>query len=258
MLAVVKRVVGTLIDSIAALDDGFEHREPDDPLSRILVALQDVIDVIDQPEPFVHPHHNPAGDGVDTMQPHAGAAIELVQRLVPGLRVETCHHQHARLLGVFVDLDENPTVPPCVREDPGYREALLPHQGPVCCPEGRQHGGPLRRLGRHPRRRRQPLHAMKDRRAVVAEREELTETGLGSTARCRGRRRHRQANSVRVCAPTSRRVASLRPRSAGLTALTPAPRTARPDWLLPTMLTHTPPTCCGRRPVQNDALSGDR
>ena len=59
----------------------------------------------------------------------------------------------------------------------------------------------------------------------VAEREELTETGLGSTARCCGRRRHRQANSVRVCSPTSRRVASLRPRSAGLTALTPAPRT---------------------------------
>ena len=53
----------------------------------------------------------------------------------------------------------------------------------------------------------------------------LTETGLGSTARSRGRRRHRQANSVRVCSPTSRRVASLRARSAGLTALTPAPRT---------------------------------
>ena len=53
----------------------------------------------------------------------------------------------------------------------------------------------------------------------------LTETGLGSTARCCGRRRHRQANSVRVCSPTSRRVASLRPRSAGLTALTSAPRT---------------------------------
>ena len=62
-------------------------------------------------------------------------------------------------------------------------------------------------------------------RVGVAEREELTETGLGSTARCCGRRRHRQANSVRVCSPTSRRVASLRPRSAGLTALTPAPRT---------------------------------
>ena len=59
----------------------------------------------------------------------------------------------------------------------------------------------------------------------VAEREELTETGLGSPARCCGRRRHRQANSVRVCSPTSRRVASLSPRSAGLTALTPAPRT---------------------------------
>jgi hypothetical protein len=62
-------------------------------------------------------------------------------------------------------------------------------------------------------------------RLTVAEREEPTETGLGSTARCCGRRRHRQANSVRVCSPTSRRVASLRPRSAGLTALTPAPRT---------------------------------
>ena len=36
------------------------------------------------------------------------------------------------------------------------------------------------------------------RRFGVAEREELTETGLGSTARCRGRRRHRQANSVRA------------------------------------------------------------
>ena len=33
---------------------------------------------------------------------------------------------------------------------------------------------------------------------------------------------------------------------------------ARPDWLLPTMPTHTPPTCCGHRPVQNDALSSDR
>ena len=40
-----------------------------------------------------------------------------------------------------------------------------------------------------------------------------------------GRRRHRQANSVRLCSPASRRVASLRPRSAGLPALTPAPRT---------------------------------
>ena len=59
----------------------------------------------------------------------------------------------------------------------------------------------------------------------VAERERTTDRNWrchGSTARCCGRRRHRQANSVRVCSPTSRRVASLRPRSAGLTALTPA------------------------------------
>ena len=103
-----------------------------------------------------------------------------------------------------------------------------------------------------------PLRFFQVTGMIVAEREELTETGLGSTARCCGCRRHRQANSVRVCSPTSRRVASLRPRSAGLTALTSAPRTARPDWLLPTMPTHTPPTCCGRRPVQNDALSSDR
>ncbi len=60
---------------------------------------------------------------------------------------------------------------------------------------------------------------------LVGEREDLKETRLRPTARCCGRWRHRQANSVRVCSPTSRRVASLRPRFAGLTALTPAPRT---------------------------------
>ena len=63
-----------------------------------------------------------------------------------------------------------------------------------------------------------------------------------------------------ACACAHRRQgASLRsapaPRADGLDA---GSAHARPDWLLPTMLTHTPPTCCGRRPVQNDALSGDR
>ena len=54
-----------------------------------------------------------------------------------------------------------------------------------------------------------------------------------------GRRRHRQANSVRVLTDVkARRFAC--PRSAGLTALTSAPRHARLDWLLPTMPTHTP------------------
>ena len=77
--------------------------------------------------------------------------------------------------------------------------------------------GASRKALRHPRQSEQT--------AGVAEREELKETGLGSTARWCGLRRHRQANSVRVCSPTSRRVASLRPRSAGLTALTSAPRT---------------------------------
>ncbi len=65
----------------------------------------------------------------------------------------------------------------------------------------------------------------------VAEREELTETGLGSTARCCGLRRHRQANSVRVCSPTSRRVASLRPPLRGADGLDAGSAHARPDWL---------------------------
>ena len=50
-------------------------------------------------------------------------------------------------------------------------------------------------------------------------------SALGSTTGCCGLRWHRQTNSVRVCSPASRRVATLRPRFAGLTALTPAPRT---------------------------------
>ena len=45
-----------------------------------------------------------------------------------------------------------------------------------------------------------------------------------ATKRIRAVQKH-YTNSVRVCSPTSRRVASLRPRSAGRTALTPAPRT---------------------------------
>ena len=59
----------------------------------------------------------------------------------------------------------------------------------------------------------------------VGEREHPPNSGLVTTARCCGRRRHRQTNSVRVCSPASRRVAAPRPRFAGLTALTPAPRT---------------------------------
>ena len=61
--------------------------------------------------------------------------------------------------------------------------------------------------------------------SAVGEREHPPNSGLVPTARCCGRWRHRQTNSVRVCSPASRRVATLRPRFAGLTALTPAPRT---------------------------------
>jgi len=48
---------------------------------------------------------------------------------------------------------------------------------------------------------------------------------LGSTTRCCGLRWHRQTTSVRVCSPSSRHLATLGPRFAGLTALTTAPRT---------------------------------
>ena len=66
------------------------------------------------------------------------------------------------------------------------------------------------------------------------------ETGLRSTARCCGHRRHRQANSVRVCSPASRRVASLPPPLRGADGPDAGSAHARPDWLLLTMPTHTP------------------
>lgn len=74
----------------------------------------------------------------------------------------------------------------------------------------------------------------------VAEREELTETGRRSTARCCGRRGHRQADSMRVCSPVSRRVASLRSGSAGLGGLVADSAQVRPGRGLTTMPTHTP------------------
>ena len=49
-----------------------------------------------------------------------------------------------------------------------------------------------------------------------------------------------EADSVRVCSPPSRRVAALRPRFAGLTALTAAPRTLVQTGLRPTAPQHTP------------------
>ena len=65
-------------------------------------------------------------------------------------------------------------------------------------------------------------------------------SALGSTTGCCGLRWHRQTNSVCVCSPASRRVATLRPRFAGLTALTPAPRTLVQAGFLPTMPTPAP------------------
>ena len=89
----------------------------------------------------------------------------------------------------------------------------------------------------------------------------LTETGLGSTARCCGRRQSPAASSSQQRARVLTGVKARRfapPPLRGADGLDAGSAHARPDWLLPTMLTHTPPTCCGRRPVQNDALSGDR
>ncbi len=95
-------------------------------------------------------------------------------------------------------------------------------------------------------------------RTGVAEREELTETGLGvdrkmlwSLAASSSQQRARVLTDVKA-----RRFAP--PPLRGADGLDAGSAHARPDWLLSTMLTHTPSTCCGRRPVQNDALSGDR
>ena len=92
----------------------------------------------------------------------------------------------------------------------------------------------------------------------VAEREELTETGprvdrkmSWSPAASSSQQRARVLTDVKA-----RRFAP--PQLRGADGLDAGSAHAPPDWLLPTMLTHTPPTCCGRRPVQNDALSGDR
>ena len=62
-------------------------------------------------------------------------------------------------------------------------------------------------------------------RAFVGALVKSNESDLGSTTRCCGLRWHRQTTSVRVCSPSSRRLATLGPRFAGLTALTTAPRT---------------------------------
>ena len=86
----------------------------------------------------------------------------------------------------------------------------------------------------------------------------LTETGLGvdrkmlwSLAASSSQQRARVLTDVKA-----RRFAP--PPLRGADGLDAGSAHARPDWLLSTMLTHTPSTCCGRRPVQNDALSGDR
>ena len=89
----------------------------------------------------------------------------------------------------------------------------------------------------------------------VGEREHPPNSGLVPTAKCCGRRRHRQDQQrarvltgvkARRCAP---------PPLRGADGLDAGSAHARPDWLLPTMPTCAPPTCCGRRFAQNDALS---
>ncbi len=64
---------------------------------------------------------------------------------------------------------------------------------------------------------------------------------------------HRPTDSFGVCSPPSRRVASLRPRFAGLSIWTAAPRTPAQTRHLSDDAQPCPPTCCGRRSVQIDA-----
>ena len=59
----------------------------------------------------------------------------------------------------------------------------------------------------------------------VRARQKVPGSGLMSSPRCCGHRRHRRTNIVRVRSPPSRRVTALRSRYAGLPALTAVPRT---------------------------------
>ena len=74
---------------------------------------------------------------------------------------------------------------------------------------------------------------------------------LGSPAASSSQQRARVLTGVKA-----RRFAP--PPLRGADGLDAGSAHARPDWLLLTMPTPTPPTCCGRRPVQDDTLSSDR
>ena len=99
----------------------------------------------------------------------------------------------------------------------------------------RRGGAPLPLLGhaseavvlrrRDPRAEEAAVAAGRAQPAGVVALVKSNESDLGSTTRCCGLRWHRQTTSVRVCSPSSRRLATLGPRFAGLTALTTAPRT---------------------------------
>ena len=67
--------------------------------------------------------------------------------------------------------------------------------------------------------------------------------------------RYRQTDSVRVCSPSSRRVAPLRPRYRGAHGLDGGSAHARPDRLRVRRCPILTPTCCGRRRAQSNALS---
>ena len=55
MHTVIKCVLTGLIDSIAVIEqDELDHYEVDDPRARLLLALQDALDVLDPPEPLYH------------------------------------------------------------------------------------------------------------------------------------------------------------------------------------------------------------
>ena len=70
------------------------------------------------------------------------------------------------------------------------------------------------------------------RGVYVAEREETLNLRLVSTARCCGRRRHRQPNSVRVCSPAIKAPRYARPPLRGADGLDAGSAHARSDWLL--------------------------
>ena len=159
--------------------------------------------------PYQSPSHKDVATAVETG--YYGASLSALARLGASKDYRLVAVEPRGVNAFFLRNDVGPEIPACApteafRMFENYQKRVAAGGIDHVYARIEQEGWPLVRLD-------------------VRELEQPPNSGLVSTARCCGHRRHRQTNSVRVCSPASRRVTALRPRFAGLTALTPAPRT---------------------------------